>query len=99
MNIGARVKERREMLGYKQHELGIIIKIGRVTINQWEHGTRRPNVEIIPELAKALNCTIKYLITGIAEFDIPENTTLITNKEMIEYQSLKLEKLTKRTDK
>lgn len=93
--IGIRIKEKREKLGYTQKGLAEIINVGRVTINQWENGTRTPHIEIMPELSKALKCTIKYLITGSMDYDIPENTLIIANEDMIEYQSLKINKLKK----
>lgn len=94
-SIGNRIKSRREHLGYTQKQLADKINIGRVTINHWENGNRNPTVEIIPSLAKSLQCTIKYLMTGSMEYDIPEHTLLIANEEYIEYQSLKINKLKK----
>lgn len=51
----------RKEAGITQLELSKILNISRSTISMWESGASNPTVEMLPELAKALHCTIDEL--------------------------------------
>lgn len=44
-----------------QQRLAEILKVDQTAISQWERGASNPTVDKLPELAKALNCTIDEL--------------------------------------
>ncbi|MBS7782419.1 MULTISPECIES: XRE family transcriptional regulator [Providencia] len=63
MSISERVKNKRMILGLTQSELADTVGTTQQSIEQLESGkTKRPR--FLPELAKALNCTVEWLITG-----------------------------------
>lgn len=63
MNIAERVKLRRAELGITQAELAIKAQTSQQAIQQLEDGkTKRPRY--LPELAVALGCSVKWLVTG-----------------------------------
>ena len=45
----------------KQFELADLLKVERSTIAKWESGAAYPRASQLPELAKALDCTIDEL--------------------------------------
>lgn len=44
-----------------QEQLAAILKIDRSTIAKWETGEAMPRADKLPEIAKALDCTIDEL--------------------------------------
>jgi transcriptional regulator with XRE-family HTH domain len=51
----------RERAKLKQRELADLLKVERSTIAKWESGAAYPRASQLPELAKALNCSIDEL--------------------------------------
>lgn len=51
----------RKRLGLKQQELADLLHVERSTIAKWESGAAYPRASQLPELAKALNCSIDEL--------------------------------------
>ena len=51
----------------KQFYICECLKIKKNTFSQWESGKRQPSIEIIPKLAKILNCSIEELVLAIIE--------------------------------
>lgn len=45
-----------------QRELAIKLNISRTTVTCWEAGTNNPRTDMLPKLAKALNCSISELL-------------------------------------
>lgn len=77
MDVGRRIKERREALGMSQEELAK--KVGytsRTTINKIENGANNLRQTKIAEFAKALNCepadlmgwTVEDMFAGLSTF-------------------------------
>lgn len=58
--MNAIVKLRRKQ-GLSQAQLAEKLNITQGAVSQWEMGLSKPKSEILPELAKALNCTIDEL--------------------------------------
>lgn len=42
-------------------------------VSQWFSGKRQPSIEMLPELAKALNCTIEQVVYALIQ--TKQNTT------------------------
>lgn len=55
------IKTLRKNAGFSQKELAEIIKSSNSAIAMWEAGTRNPRTDKLPELAKALGCSIDDL--------------------------------------
>lgn len=58
--MNAIVKLRRKQ-GLSQAQLAEKLNITQGAVSQWEMGLSKPKSEILPELAKALDCTIDEL--------------------------------------
>lgn len=61
MDIGGRLKERREAQHLTQEQLSEIVGVHPNTIRRWEIAGRTPTAKIMPDIAKALNTTVAYL--------------------------------------
>lgn len=57
----------RKRQGLKQQELADILHVERSTIAKWESGAAYPRASQLPDLAKALSCTIDELYGGKEE--------------------------------
>ena len=53
--LGTVIKARREKAGLSQKELGELIGMSQQQLSQYESGTRRPKLETVSKMAKALN--------------------------------------------
>ena len=53
----------RNRLGITQEELAAVIEVDRSTIAKWETGKALPRAELLPKLARALNCSIDNLLS------------------------------------
>lgn len=62
-----RIKELREKLGLTQGLLASALGLDRSTVAKWETGEAKPRANTLPELAKALGCTIDELYRDAAE--------------------------------
>jgi transcriptional regulator with XRE-family HTH domain len=58
MNAISRLRKKQ---GLSQVQLAEKLNITQGAVSQWEMGLSNPKSEILPELAKALNCTIDEL--------------------------------------
>jgi transcriptional regulator with XRE-family HTH domain len=58
MNAISKLREKKKI---SQKELAGILNITQGAVSQWELGLSRPTSKILPELAKALGCTIDEL--------------------------------------
>lgn len=59
------IKRLRKSMGITQVKLAEMVGVGSSTVTQWETGARRPTVDMIPRLAKALGCSIDELFAGV----------------------------------
>ena len=57
----------RKKQGLSQVQLAEKLNITQGAVSQWEMGLSKPKSEILPELARALNCTIDDLFDEESE--------------------------------
>jgi len=57
-----RIKLLRSERGYSQKKLGDLVGVSKVSIFNYENGLQLPSVEMLVNLAKALNCSVDYLL-------------------------------------
>ena len=62
MILGDRIKICRKAKNMTQEELGKIIDVSKVSICQWEKGTKTPSTKNLIELTKILDVELSYLI-------------------------------------
>jgi transcriptional regulator with XRE-family HTH domain len=75
MSLGARVRQRREELRWSQQDLADRTGIQQTVISRIERGaTLNPHKDVLLRLARALHCSIDWLV-GLYEDD-PRPTNL-----------------------
>lgn len=57
----SKIKELRKRKGISQRTLAHELNIGQTAVSMWENGTNFPKAEMLPKLAKILNCSIDEL--------------------------------------
>jgi len=71
--IGTRIREQRIRAGLNQSELGRALGISPQAVQKWEDGKSSPRNNKLPELAQALNTSVRELIRGTALEGIAES--------------------------
>ena len=59
------LREMRQRAGLTQTELAKRMGVRANTVNQWESGSRHPDVMLAPKLADVLGCTLDELLRPI----------------------------------
>ena len=88
-----RLQEILEEKDMKQKELADLIGVTEVTISRYINGERKPRIEIVNKLAKALGTTTDYLL-GISKVRNPYEEVdefLLELKEEMEKQGLEFD--------
>lgn len=80
MDFAQRLKELRKKKGMSQAKIAELIDVHFTQISRYERGDTKPNAEPMAKLAKVLDTTVDYLMTGSTE-DIIIDSGL--NKELI----------------
>ena len=62
--IGSRIAQKRKALGLTQDALAAQLGISSQAVSKWENDISYPDISLLPELAKALNCTTDALLSG-----------------------------------
>lgn len=62
MNLGERIKARREALGLSQRELAERIEVTAAMVCQMERGTKSPSLQLGYKLAEVLEVSISWLL-------------------------------------
>lgn len=62
MIVGSRIKDARIKLGLSQEQLGNLIGVSKVSICNYEQGTRIPTLDTFVELTKVLEVDFDYLL-------------------------------------
>lgn len=64
MDFGQRLKELRISKNYQQKDLADLLGVSRTAVVRYENNDRFPEKETLIQLAKALNVSLDYLLTG-----------------------------------
>lgn len=62
--VGNFIMNKRKVLGMTQQQLADKLNISFQAVSKWENGTAYPNVEILYDLAVALDVTVDEILTG-----------------------------------
>ena len=65
--IGERIAAAREAKRLKQDELGEMIAESAITISRWENASRKPNIEDLDKLGRALGRDLLYFVSEVLE--------------------------------
>lgn len=59
-----KLRARRLLAGLSQAELAEVLGVSRTTVTMWETTKSRPNVDMLPAIAKTLGCSIDELFSN-----------------------------------
>lgn len=62
MEIGQKIKQLREELGFTQKQLSIESHVSEISIRKYESGDRQPKIEQLTKIANALNVEVNELL-------------------------------------
>lgn len=77
MDIGNKIRERRQRLGLSQDELARKLYVSRVTVSHWETSKTLPDVQSMLILANLFDTTIDELVKG----DVDEMREMVERSE------------------
>ena len=62
--VGEQIYLLRKSKGITQSELGERVGVSFQAVSKWERGETLPDVAVLPDLAKVLETTVDYILTG-----------------------------------
>lgn len=82
MSIGERIKRCRRIKGLTQTKLSELLNISTMTVRRWEWGERKPDIDIMCELARVLDTTTAYLL-GETDSSSPDKNNVPSGNEQL----------------
>lgn len=83
--IGARLRELREVRGISQADLGVVLHVDRTTVNNWERGVRDLKTEYTVKLADYYRTTCDYILRGVQSENVTVNKDLKLSDKAIDF--------------
>lgn len=83
MQIGLRIKECREKMGYSQTDLANLLGINRANVGMWESFKNRPKIEDIIRLSNIFMVSVDFLL-GLDKSNHSYNSLDSSDKEVLE---------------
>ncbi len=80
MSIGERIAERRKATGLTQASLADILDVSTAFISQIESGNRNPSHDLLLRIARELDTTVDYIISGRAEVKVGRLTYAVEKR-------------------
>ena len=62
--IGKRIADAREKVGLSQPQLADLVGVHKQTIGNYERGTHKPSLKLLPLIAEATNEDLRWLVHG-----------------------------------
>ena len=62
--IGSRIASKRKALGMTQEDLAKALGVSSQAVSKWENDLSCPDISLLPQLAKVLNCTTDAILSG-----------------------------------
>lgn len=98
--LGDRILRLLRQSGYSQRELASMVGVTEAAMSRYLKNEREPKIEVVANLATALNTTVDYLISGRSEgntFDevyhlVSRSTVTMTPDEKMKLMKLLLSK-------
>lgn len=98
--IGDRILGLLKQSGYSQKELASMVGVTEAAMSRYLKNEREPKIEVVANLATALNTTVDYLVNGRSEsntFDevyhlVSRSTVTMTPDEKMKLMKLLLDK-------
>lgn len=77
MSFAERLKTLRKKKGLSQTELAELIDVHYTQVSRYERNETMPNAQVVVNIAKALESTVDYLVSGPATVSSTANTLII----------------------
>jgi transcriptional regulator with XRE-family HTH domain len=98
--IGDRISQLLKETGYTQKELALMCGVTEAAMSRYLKNEREPKIEVVANMATALNTTVEYLITGKEDesgFDdlyrlVARSTISMSDEEKLRLIKLLMEK-------
>lgn len=87
LHLGARLRQRRQLAGLTQQQLGQAVGVRFQQIQKYECGANKLSAAMLSEIARALNVSVSFFYEGLGEGDSgqpSELRDLMQRKETIE---------------
>ncbi len=92
--FGNRLQQARKKKKITQDELAQLVgKNNKRAVSMWENDNAKPEMDTIITVAKVLEVSIDWLLTGVKNSDVPVGQVNIAIEDYLEYLQLKNEKL------
>lgn len=79
MELGRRIRQRRENRKLRQADVSDALQVSFQAVSKWERGENAPDIALLPRLARLLDVTVDWLLSGDeAGLDTIEATVLCT---------------------
>lgn len=62
VSLGGKIRERREKLGLKQHDIANALDLSPQAVSKWERGENAPDVTVLKPLARLLGVSVDWLL-------------------------------------
>lgn len=98
--IGNRIEKLLKISGYTQKELALMVGVTEAAMSRYIRNEREPKIEVVANLATALNTTSDYLISGTSSNEdfaelyrlVARSTTNMTYEEKMKLMKVLLDK-------
>ncbi len=98
--IGNRIEKLLKASGYTQRELALMVGVTEAAMSRYIRNEREPKIEVVANLATALNTTSDYLISGTSSDEdfaeiyrlVARSTTNMTDEEKMKLMKVLLDK-------
>ena len=84
MTVGERIADLRKHRGLSQYQLAKLLNIATSTLGMYETGKRKPNVEMLEQIAEFFNVSTDYLLgrdpmeDDLKTADLADDDTIFT---------------------
>ncbi len=65
--VGRAISEQRKIKGMTQKQLADLLNVSYQAVSRWEQGASLPSVDMIYDIAQALDTTVDFLLNGFSE--------------------------------
>ena len=79
--LGIRIRNRREIRGLRQADLATALRVSPQAVSKWERGENAPDISILVALARMLDVSVEWLLTGASERETFEGVVFVTRIE------------------
>ena len=91
--LGNRIEEKMKKQKLSQKDLALMVGVTESALSRYIHGERAPKLDVLANMATALNTTVDYLVTGMEEetnFDSLYRLVARGSQDLNETEKIKL---------